>query len=135
MKRFLSWVVLYLISVIVSLVASLVVGIGYYLLGLVSELDTLWRIATYLLGGSAFLGFIFAPAYYGAFLSVLASEAIKPTKKGTRYCVLSILMLISNAIYIIVGAIQGTFFFNSIIMCIYYIFLIVLGREATSERD
>ena len=135
MKRILSWVVLYLISVIISLLTSLVVGVAGYVLGLVSELNTFLQIAIYILGGTTFLSLVFAPVYYGTMLTVFACEAIRPSKKGTRYIVYSIWMLISNIIHIVVGLSNHTFHFNAMIMCIYYIMLIIYGKNAALENN
>lgn len=82
MKRILSWIVLYLISLITGLLTSLVVGIGVYLLGLINELNTFIRIVIYLFGGATFLSFLLLPVHYGSLLAIMASEAIKKQKKG-----------------------------------------------------
>lgn len=135
MKRFISWLVLYLISLLTSILTSLVVGIGSYLLGLVNELNTFLRIVIYLFGGTTFISFLFLPVYYGSFFAITASEAVKGTKKGTRYYVFATYMLISNIIGIIIGLTESTFHISYVIMCVYYIALIVLGRELTSKGD
>ena len=134
MKRVISWVVLYLICVLTSLLTSVVVGFGGYLFELVCELNTFLEIIIYIVGGLTFLSFLIAPAYYGAFLAVFASEAIKCSKKGTRYYVIAIYHLISNIVYIVLGFANGTLPISTIIMCLYYILLIVLGRNALLEN-
>lgn len=133
LRRFLSWIVLYLISCLISLLTSFVVGVGFYILDLVNELSTFLKLIIYLFGGTTFLSFIFLPVYYGSFLTVSASEAVKNSRKGLRYIVFSVYMLITNIIYIIVGLTNGTFHLNSVIMCIYYILLIILGHEMSLE--
>ena len=135
MKRFISWIVLYLISVLTSLLTSLVIGIGGYIFSLVSSLNAFLEIIIYIVGGTTFLGLLISPAWYGAFLAVSASEAVKRSKKGTRYFVLSIYMLISNVFYIVAGLIGGTLHLNSIIMCLYYVILIIAGKNAITESD
>lgn len=134
MKRVISWVVLYLICVLTSLLTSVVVGFGGYLFELLGELNAFLEIIIYIVGGFTFLSFLITPAYYGAFLAVIASEAIKCSKKGTRYYVLAIYSLISNVVYIILGLANGTLPVSTIIMCLFYIFLIVLGKNAVLEN-
>lgn len=135
MKRVLSWVVLYLISVLTSLLTAVVVGFGGYIFGLVVELNAFLEIIIYLVGGITFLSFLITPAYYGAILAVFASESIKHSKKGTRYYVHSIYNLIGNIVYVIVGLANGNLLISSIIMCLHYIFLIVLGRQAVLDNE
>ena len=134
MKRFLSWIVLCLISWLISLLTSLVVGIGSYILGLINELSTFWKIVAFLFGGTAFLSFIFLPVHYGYLFAIFASETIKESKKGMRYIVFPVCMLITNIIYIIIGLTEHTFYLNTIIMCIYYILLIISGRGIAREN-
>ena len=134
MKRVISWVVLYLICVLTSLLTSVVVGFGGYLFELVGELNAFLEIIIYMVGGFTFLSFLITPAYYGAILAVFASEAIKCSKKGTRYYVLAVYSLIMNVVYIVLGFANGTLPINAIIMCLHYIFLIVLGRKAVIEN-
>lgn len=134
MKRFLSWIVLYLISIIVSLLTSLAIGFGAYLLALAHELNTFLKIIIYIFGGSTVISLIFVPAIYGSFLSVAASEAIRGTKKGTRYYVIATYMLLSNIIYVVIGLTNNALHLNAIIMCVYYILLIIWGRNAALEN-
>lgn len=44
-------------------------------------------------------------------------------------------MLISNVVYIVAGLIGGTLHLSSIVMCIYYIILIIAGKNAITESD
>ena len=129
MKRFLSWIVMCLISVVVSLIASLLVGLGGWLIGIISHLSVFLQILCYLVGGSTLLSLIFLPVFYGPPLTVMASEAVCPTKKGTRYKAYAILMLITYILDIIIGLNNGHFNLATIVMCIYYIVLLISSKE------
>lgn len=131
MKRFFSWIVLYLISSLTGILTSLMLSLGAYVLDLMSELSTFWRIVIYFFGGTSFLSLVFFPVYYGVFAAISASEAVKPSRRGLRYIVFSIYMLITGIIYIITGLTEGTFHLNTIIMCIYYVMILIFGKEAS----
>lgn len=135
MKRIISWIVLYLISCVIGILTFLVVGLCAYLLGLINELNTVLRLLVYMIGGSTFISLLFLPVRYGSFLAVVASEAIKESKKGLRYIVFSTYMLISNTIHIIAGINEHTFHIDTIIMCIYYVMLIIVGRETAAQNN
>ena len=135
MKRFLSWVVLLLISFVTNILTSLVLGVGFYVLDLVNELTTFWRIAAYLIGGSAFLSFLLFPAHYGALGAVTASEAIKHSNKGMRYVIFSSCMLAANILYMIREFLNDSFPLAVIFMCIYYIMLIITGKASVRLRN
>lgn len=127
MKRFLSWVVLYLVSCVTGLFTFLVLRGGFYILTLINDLSSFWRVVIYLFGGLTFLSIIFTPIYYGSVLTVLASEAVKNSKKGVRYIVFSIYMLITSVIYTIIRMHQGSIPIVVIVMLIYYILLMIVG--------
>lgn len=129
MKRILSWIVLYLISILTGLLTSLVVGIGSYILRIVNDLNTFWKLLAYFFGGTAFLSFIFLPIHYGSSLAVFTSEAIKNSNRGLRYIVFSAYMLITSVVYIIIQRNKGIFALNVILMCFYYIALMLIGKS------
>lgn len=129
MKRILSWIVLYLISILTGLLTSLVIGVGSYILGIINDLNTFWKLIAYFFGGTAFLSFIFLPIHYGSSLAVFASEAIKNSNKGLRYIVFSAYMLITSVVYIIIQLNKGIFALNVILMCFYYIALMIIGKS------
>lgn len=135
MKRLAAWIVLYLISVVVELVTSVVVGVGRYILSLIGELNLFLRIIIYLLGGSTFISLLFLPAYYGALINVSLCETICESKKGTRYLVFTIYMLITNIIYAVMsGSSDLAFYINIIIMCIYFILILFLSKAFSSKH-
>ena len=138
MKRILSWVVLYLITVVISLLTSVVVGLGSYIIGLVNELNTFLKLIIYFVGGTTFLSFLLLPTYYGFIFVFWATESIKKSKKGLRYIVFGIINLIAELFYIVSGLVEHTFLFsnliNSLIMCIFYIALIVAGSTIAKDN-
>lgn len=134
MKRVLSWIVLLLISCLISLLSSFVGMIRSYIFSFINELSTFLRVLIYVFGGTTFFSLLLLPVHYGSLLAISASEAIKNSKRGMRYVVFSVLMLITNAIYIIIGFTKSTFYINAVIMCIYYVMLIILGREIAFEN-
>ncbi len=134
MKRILSWIVLIVIGYVVSLLTSLVMGLGAYVLSLIDGLNTLLKILIYLFGGATLLSIILAPIYYGSMLAVPASEAVKESKKGTRYIVYSVYNLIASIAFIIMGFLQGEFRLQPLLMCIYYIAILVIGKNIVSEK-
>ncbi len=135
MKRVLSWVVLDLISVVVSLITSLIIEISVYILGLIGQLNIFLQILIYIFGGATIISFIIAPMHYGAGFAVFACESIKPTRKGTRYIVFPVYMLIASVINIVLSLKNQTFSLNMVIVCIYYIMLIIYGKESVEEKE
>ena len=129
MKRILSWVVLCLISWLVRLLTSLVLGLGAYIGVLIEDLSTFLKVLIYIFGGSTLISILFIPAFYGSALAVGASEGICESKKGTRYIVLSSFMLITLVVGIALGIFNHDIRFDYIITCVYYILLIIASRE------
>ena len=120
---------MYLISVVVGILASLLVALGGWLIGIINDLSVFLRILCYLFGGSTLLSLLLLPVYYGPPLTIMASEAICPTRKGTRYKVYSVLMLITYVLDIIIGLSNSYFNLATIVMCIYYIVLLISSKE------
>ena len=134
MRRFLSWVVLYLASCLTSVITSISLTIGAYLFDLIDTLNVFLKIVIYIIGGSVLLSFLILPIYYGTALTIYASEAIKESKKGTRYIAFGMIMLILSLLYIFYGIAKDTFHIGCVIMSIYYIALIISGKHIVDER-
>lgn len=134
MKRILSWIVLYLISELTGIVNTLILRAAGYLVVLINELNTLGKLIFYFIGGATLLSFIFVPILSGATFAVIASETIRESKKGLRYIIFSIYMFLANAVFFIVNLNKGAFTFNVILMCIYYIILLIAGISKVKER-
>lgn len=109
MKRVLSWVVLFLISIVVGILTSVVIEIVVYLFTLIKELNTFLKLISYLFLGTAITSLCFVPAHYGSLLAVSVSEAIKESKEGTRYIVFATYMLIVCILNVVKAFYEGTF--------------------------
>ena len=129
MRRLLSWFVLCIISWLVRICTTLVVLLGAYVTYLIDELNLFLKILIFLFGGSALISILFLPVFYGSGLAFTASESICESKKGTRYIVLSIIMLLSLVIGTILGFFEGRIRVDHIITCVYYISLIIASSE------
>lgn len=135
MRRFLAWIVLCIITLIVDMLSALVMVLGGYLFDLIGELNAFLQIIIFLVAGSTILSFLILPAFYGPPLAVSASESISKTKKGTRYVALAVFMLIWSVLRISYDLTHHDFSLNLLVMCLYYILLILYGRGAVSEGD
>lgn len=134
MKRLLSWLVMWLLSLLVGAFTVLLGNLAGYLILLIDELGIFLRVVCYLLGGATLLSIVLAPATQGPPIVALASQAICPSKKGTRYMVFSTLMLILYAIdFILVLSGQGKFNPSVLVMCIYYVILLIVGKGIADE--
>ena len=102
MKRFLSWLALFGCYVVFTTLASLDMALLRYIIGLYSQLSPFLKLVVIFFGGSAFIGLTLAPLYYGIPLSWAASEAVCPSKKGTRYIVFGTL----TVVFSVTGAIM-----------------------------
>lgn len=134
MRRILSWVVLVLISWLVAVLTSVVIGVSVHILDLIDTLGTFLKVVIYIFGGATLLSFILLPVHYGSYAAISVSEAIKSSKKGTRYIVWSVFMIIMSIISTAIVFAKGTIQINYIIMCIYYIELIVINNRVRDER-
>ena len=92
--RFISWVVMVICSAVVFLIAEFLIWLVSLAAGAISTLSTFMQIVIYLFGGTTLLGIVLAPLLYGGMLTVLVSEAVKPSKAGKRYKVFSILIIV-----------------------------------------
>ena len=124
MKRFLSWLTLVVGYLIYELVIVLDLFFITYLLSLYDELSAFLKIIVIILGGSFALGLIIYPIIYGATFTVEFSESLYESKKGTRYILSGILILIITILDII-----DDFSVKYIFILIFGIILIYFGIE------
>ena len=128
MKRVLSWFVL----LITCFIVLLVVHFSY--IGTLYLIDFFWhnnlfvKILLFAFLGSTVFGWFCAVIFYGATLSFFASEAVYPSKKGTRYLVYSVVMLV---LYLICMLIE--FDTRQIIMSIFYVVLLIISQSEIKE--
>ena len=124
MRRFLSWVVLLLLCILTSFLEYTAYGLGNRILDFMKSAGPVLKLISFLFSGAIFLVIISLPIYWGAVLSASIPEAIKPSKNGLRYIILSGSMLILSVIHIIMELTKGAFRLDRIMMCIYYLLLI-----------
>ncbi len=133
MKRFLSWLALVGCYIIFGIILSLDMELLAYIVNLYSQLSAFLKLVIIIFGGSTIVGFALAPLFYGVSLSYAASEAICPSKKGARYIIVGILIILFSLI-------KATLIFtiSDIIFAIYGIALICIGsnrkREVKAEK-
>ena len=124
MKRFLSWLTLIGCYIAFCLIVSLDMALLRYIAGLYYQLSAFLKLIVIIVGGSFILGIALAPLWYGIPLTYSASEAVCPSKRGARYVVMGVLILVSCVLEIISG-----FMLRDILIGIYGIALIIYGRS------
>ena len=134
MKRLLSWFIMWLLSILVGVFTVLLGNLAGYVLTLIDELSIFFRVVCYLLGGATLLSIVLTPATQGPSIVIAASETICPSRKGTRYVAFSGIMLVLYVIeFILVFSGQGKFNPTVLIMCIYYVILLITGKSIVDE--
>lgn len=134
MRRFLSWIVLCAVSLLVEIVLSMAVRLGWYVVGLIGKLGTLLQIIVILFAGTSILSFFVFPVSYGMILALKASEAVCPTRKGTRYVLLGVSMLVIDLLCFFIDIVfRRMLSLNYLVACIYYIMIIFTGREYAKD--
>jgi len=129
MKRFFSWIVLFICCYIAEIVFALGEGLIVAIFHWIGTLSTGGKIAAYVFGGGSLFSLIMGLIIYVPLLVVSASEAICESKKGTRYIVNGICGLISVSIRIYGALTYGGFSLVLILDAIFYIVTIISGRK------
>lgn len=86
------------------------------------------QIACYIVGDPFILGIALAPLWYGIPLTYSASKGVCPSKRGDRYVIMGVLIIVSCVLEIISG-----FMLREILIGIYGIALVICGRSKTDE--
>lgn len=94
MKRFLSWLALIVCYFAVCMLVSLDGMLLNYIWGLYDQLSPFLKIIVIIIGGTFVFGLAVAPVYYGSILTLTWCEKISESKKGTRYTVMGIFILL-----------------------------------------
>jgi hypothetical protein len=101
MKRFLSWVVLLAAYYVWYWLALLVTIVAAWIISFFIGASTAVKIIIIVIGGvPLFFGIFISPVQYGAPLLIRASEAICPSRRGTRYKVFGVLWLMLGVVNI-----------------------------------
>lgn len=119
MKRFLAWLALVGCYIAFCFVIGLDMALVKYLASLYVQLSAFLKLVIIIVGGSFVFGLATAPLFYGIPLTYAACEAICPSRRGVRYIVMGILILICC----VLEAING-FLLRDIFIGIYGIALI-----------
>lgn len=88
MRRFLSWVTLFVTMFIVGIVINLCTYANWWLIDQWLVLDGAIKIIVFILGVSVVIGLAFMPPIYGTAVSIALSEQVYPTRRGVRYFIL-----------------------------------------------
>lgn len=133
--RFLSWVVMAICSVVVYYVAVFLIWLVVLAVGAISTLTVFWQIVIYLLGGSTLIAIIFAPLQYGGILTVSTSEAVKPSKAGTRYKVFAIAIMVLFALEFIASIIISAIDWAALYVIAFGISLLISANATMKSKE
>lgn len=111
------------------LIQWLVLFGGAYILSLYADCGSFAKILLILIGGSTFLGFLLTPLISGGEVTVSISNSICMTKKGFRYVIFGIILLINSIWSFVYYLNANTIELIFICTFIYGIELIVIGRR------
>ena len=130
MKRFFSWLVLYMeYCIAVLLVHLLLFLVGEFFI-FTGDFNLIIRFIFYFVFGSTVLGLLFVPFIYFPVLIISGSNAICPSRTGKRYRVFFAIMLVHNFLLMISYLSRGEFIsmITSIILCIFSIVTIATSK-------
>ena len=130
MKRFLSWIVMYIEYCIVILLVELLLLLVGEIFDFTHNFNIIVRLIIYGIFGSTFSGLLMIPFLYFPALLISGSDAICPSRTGKRYRVLSVIMLINNFLSLISYLYHREFFsmVSCLFMCIFCIILLIASK-------
>lgn len=138
MRRFLSWIVAagleYLLMGLISLAAGFAVGV----FGSIRQLGQTMFWIVVVLGGGTVLSVFTWLLWMGNGLIVTASQAIKPSAKGTRYIVIGTLNIGMYAFLIwatAIGAMRGASLIAEILCLICAIVFLIAAHLAVGSGE
>lgn len=130
MKRFLSWVVMYIEYCIVVLLVHLLLFLVGEFFNFTDNFNLIIRLIIYSIFGSTVLGMLFVPFTYFPVLIISGSNAICPSHTGKRYRVFFVIMLVHNFLSMVSYLSHGEYIsvITSVILCIFSIVTIAASR-------
>jgi len=135
MKKVLASLVLVGCYLAVIVLEELACRGAMWFLDELSALSIVAKIILIFFGGSALLGLVFTPVFYGSMLTVLASEAVSPSPNGTRYIVFSTIVLTLTVIsFFSLLLIKRTLNIACIFVVLYCIALLIMAKDLREER-
>ena len=129
MKRFFSWLVLFIEYILLSVIISLFLWLIVCIFDAINNFNIIIRLLIFIAFGSSLLGLLIAPFMYLPMLLIAGSNAISPSRTGRRFRVFFSISLIHEFLSLISYFYNKNFEFgiHSVIMCI--LSLIVLSAS------
>ena len=132
MKRFLSWVVLIACTAVVYFVQTIAYRIAMYIIQWFLNTSAFMRIVAIVFGGGTILALASLPIIYGSTLSVMASDAVFPSRRGLRYIIWgTIYLLLCLTLAVVSYTFENSFDICAIASALYAIGLIISGSKHT----
>ena len=130
MKRFLSWVVLIACTAVVYFVQTIAYRIAMYIIQWFLNTSAFMRIVAIVFGGGTILALASLPIIYGSTLSVIASDAVFPSRRGLRYIIWgTAYLMICLASAVLLYVFNKSLNVTAIAGALYAIALIVIGNK------
>ncbi len=130
MKRFLSWIVMYIVWMFATLVPNMLTVVAAVQFDLLDGLSIFAKAAICILGGAIMLALICSATYFGVICTMAASEAVKPSRKGTRYRVFAIFMLVGSVLNIVASILSRSFALYLLPLALFYIMLLIKSKDS-----
>ena len=122
LRVLLAWIVLAVCYFIFCLIAALDISIIKYIISLYSQLSPFLKLVVMVIGWSFFIGITVTPAVWASQLTIVLCDKIQPSRRGLRYIIMSILVILCC----IFEAISG-FMPRDIIIGLYGIIILIAG--------
>ena len=141
MKRFLSWVVLYLLSLVLRFLAFQYLRLVFYIHGAIYDFSRVLYFIIIYGGGCIGLGVMITGLVAGGKMMMSLSEKVMPSRKGTRYLVLGIIEIVvylGSIITMIAGIAEDRSLFQyawHIIMLIFYAIFAASGKAIYNGKE
>lgn len=138
MKRFLSWIVLYLMFVVENIVLFIVSRVATELLYELGKLGAVLRIILIIAGSGGALGIIGGVCFYGAMFACRLSQQVWRSRKGLRYYLLGGFYTLYYILALFLGITQHAAFSGnllSFLMLAFCVLVIMMGNVFVSTDD
>ena len=136
MKRFFSWVTLYLTFVVENLAVLVVAFASDWLIGELVDVNAILRWIIIIFAGSTILGIIFGVSFYGALFSCKLSQLVWKSQKGLRYCVMGGFFFVYYIYLTVTSFINGSGFIRilvNILLLVYFGLVVFLGKAMAKD--
>lgn len=114
MRRFLSWVVLWISGAIIAVIGQIVIQLLFILLDWIDSMSrAVYIFLLFMFGGIGFF-ILLLPFIIGIPLIIKCSETVCPSKKGTRYLIYFIITIVGAVYPIIINGLSFAHIYNLI---------------------